>query len=206
VSTRCLVDPSDRFDWLLGCLVFNRWHIVALHHVQHLAAINRIDFAPAALQVTQQRTEMPLADLLSAAAAPPDLHERLRMARDAGLVTLTEASVRFNHQLYQERTFRSSLEQIVEFSDVRPKEHDNLFSEVGQIENEPLLDTALLDDEHVNPFHHLEHMPGSRPLSRVTGLVGQRLVTFGIATGYVKKCNSLENRLPFSFPLVSASS
>ena len=77
-----------------------------------------------------------------------------------------------------QRTFRSSLEQIVEFSDVRPKEHDDLFSEVGQIENEPLLHTALLDDEHVNPFHHLEHTPGSGPLSRVTGLVGQRLVTF----------------------------
>jgi hypothetical protein len=48
-------------------------------------------------------------------------------------------------------TFRSSLEQIVAFSDVRLKAHDDLFSEVGQIENEPLLDAALLDDEHVSP-------------------------------------------------------
>ena len=62
-----------------------------------------LEFTAAALQATEQRTELPLADLPPAPEAlGGDLIELLKVGRDAGLVSLTETSVRFNHQLFQE--------------------------------------------------------------------------------------------------------
>ncbi len=61
-----------------------------------------LEFGAAALQANAQRTEMPLDELLNAEDAPGGLIERLRMGRDAGIISLTESALRFNHQLYQE--------------------------------------------------------------------------------------------------------
>ncbi|TVR25577.1 MAG: NACHT domain-containing protein, partial [Anaerolineaceae bacterium] len=68
----------------------------------HAAIHAALEFTSAALQATEQRTEIALADLLNAENAPANLIEWLRKGRDAGIITLTETAVRFNHQLYQE--------------------------------------------------------------------------------------------------------
>jgi serine/threonine protein kinase/formylglycine-generating enzyme required for sulfatase activity len=81
--------------------------------------IAALEFAAAALQATQQRTEMPLADLHKAEQAPVDLDEWLRMGRDAGLITLTATTLRFNHQLYQEYFATSRLRELLADYDQR---------------------------------------------------------------------------------------
>ncbi|MEM6281996.1 MAG: protein kinase [Chloroflexota bacterium] len=78
-----------------------------------------LEFTASALQATQQRTEMSLPDLLSAEKAPADLHDRLKMGRDAGLVTVTDTAVRFNHQLYQEYFATSRLRGLLADYDAR---------------------------------------------------------------------------------------
>ncbi len=64
--------------------------------------IAALEFAAPVLQASEQRTEMLFDDLLKAKDAPEGLIDHLKMGRDAGLITLTESAVRFNHQLYQE--------------------------------------------------------------------------------------------------------
>ena len=70
-------------------------------------------FTASTLQATEQRTEIGLADLRQAEGCPVGLIEHLKMGRDAGLITLSETSARFNHQLYQEYFATARLQTLL---------------------------------------------------------------------------------------------
>jgi formylglycine-generating enzyme required for sulfatase activity/serine/threonine protein kinase len=77
----------------------------------HIAAIKgALERAAAALQATEQRTEM---------AIPAADRALLTDARDAGLLTLTDTTLRFNHQLYQEYFATKRLRDLLDDYDRR---------------------------------------------------------------------------------------
>ena len=75
-----------------------------------IESVNRVlDYTAAALQATEQRTEIALSVLLDAEDSADDCYRYLTYGRDAGLLTVTDTDVRFNHQLFQEYFATSEL-------------------------------------------------------------------------------------------------
>ncbi len=75
----------------------NQWDTDTKIHIR-----NTLEFTAAAMQAREQRTKIELESLRQTNDVPDNLDRLLRMGRDAGLVTLTDSEVRFNHQLFQE--------------------------------------------------------------------------------------------------------